>query len=148
MIILRYTAILSVLISIYCCSTSDPIIRRYKFEIGEFNYKLTDSSGKNLVSGVMKVSFLKENNMSGSYTVVKEPDVQFDGMETLKDNGGFTGQYNDSSAIVFFNMNPKIADANIFINAKDYTDSLKGTWNYSTFRGNKSGGFYSAKRIK
>jgi hypothetical protein len=146
--ILRYTVILLILVSIYCCSTSDPIIRRYKFKIGEFNYQLTDSSGKNLVTGVMKVNFLKENNMSGSYTVVKEPDAQFDGMETLKDNTGFTGQYNDSSAVVFFNMNPKIADANIFINAKDYTDSLKGTWSYSTFRGNKSGGFYSAKRIK
>ena len=147
MIIIRYIAILLILVSIYCCSSSDPIIGRNKFVIGDFKYQMTDSTGNILVNGVMKVSYLKAGNLSGNYTVVKNPDYTFDGASTMND-GGFSGVYDDTLSIVFFNMNPKMADANVFINAKDYTDSLKGYWVYSTFRGNKTGGFYSAKRTK
>jgi len=147
MIIIRYTVILLILISIYCCSSSDPIIRKNKFVIGNFDYKLTDSAGNLLANGIMKVNYLKANNMSGNYTVIKNPDYTFDGASTMND-GGFSGMYEDTLSKVFFNMNPRMADANVFIYAQDYTDSLKGYWIYSTFRGNKTGGFYSAKRIK
>jgi hypothetical protein len=145
--ILKYTFILFVLVSIYSCGSSDPIIRKNKFVIGNFDYKMTDSSGNMLASGIMTVNYLKGQNLSGNYTITKNPDYSFDGSSTMND-GAFSGTYEDSASIVFFNMNPKMADANVFIYAKDYTDSLKGYWNYSTFRGNKTGGFYSAKRVK
>ena len=36
---------------------------------------------------------------------------------------------------IFVNMNPKIADANVFFNASIYSSFYQGEWNYSTFRG-------------
>lgn len=145
--IIKYTFILLILASIYSCGSSDPIIRKNKFILGDFDYKMTDSTGNLLASGTMKVTYLKAGNLSGNYTVTKNPDYTFDGASTMND-GPFSGMYEDTTSIVFFNMNPKMADANVFIYAKDYTDSLTGYWNYSVFRGNKTGGFYSAKRIK
>jgi len=147
MSIFKFVIILLVLNFIYSCGSSDNIIRKYKFIKGDFTYVMTDSSDNPLVKGNLKVDYLKERNLSGSYTVTKDTAVHFAGEETF--NGGtFTGYFNDSLSIAFFNMNPKVADANIFISATDYTDSLIGDWYYSTFRGKKSGGFFTAKRVK
>jgi len=145
--LIKYTVILLILVTIYSCTSSDPIIRKNKFEIGDFNYKLTDSSGNMLVSGVMKVNYYKAGTLSGNYTAIKDSSRTFIGAETMND-GAFSGMYEDTTSKVFFNMNPKMADANVFIYAMDHTDSLKGYWTYSVFRGNSAGGYYWAKRIK
>lgn len=143
----RFFIILLVVNFIYGCGSSDKVIRKYKFIKGEFTYVMTDSSGVSLANGNLKIDYLKDKDLSGTYTVVKDPTVKFDGDETL--NGGtFTGYFNDSISIVWMNMNPLVADANIFITAVDYTDSLRGGWYFSTFRGKKSGGLFSAKRVK
>lgn len=66
--------------------------------------------------------------------------------------GEFTGYYNDSLKVININTNPRIADANIFLNGKVNSTGLKGTWNYSTFRGagREAGMFkaYSAEKVK
>lgn len=147
MSIIKLSAIILTLNFVYGCGSSDKVIRKHKFVKGEFSYVMTDSAGIQLVNGKLKVDYLKEKKLSGSYTAIKDPTVRFGGDETLN-GGSFTGYYNDSLSIVSFNMNPMIADANIFINATDYTDSLKGDWYFSTFRGKKSGGFFLAKRLK
>jgi hypothetical protein len=145
--IIRFSILLAVLILIIGCGSSEKITRKYKLVKGEFTYSLTDSSGTQLAGGNMKIDYLKERDFSGSYTAVKDSTVKFDGQETFN-GGAFTGYYNDSLSLAWFNMNPKVADANIFISAIDYTDSLKGGWYYSTFRGKKSGGLFLAKRVK
>jgi len=145
--IIKFYIVFTAAFILFGCSSSDPVIKRNKFMLGNFAYVLTDSSGSQLTNGNLKVDIYKGNELSGTYTVVKDPAVTFDGQETMKD-GPFSGNYDDSLSLAFFNLNPKIADANIFIFATDYTDSLKGSWYYSTFRGKKSGGLFSAKRVK
>jgi hypothetical protein len=118
----------------YCCTSSQPEIRRNRFRTGDFNYTMTDSSGVKLAGGILKVDYVKGKDMSGTYTVIKDTSKTFEGHETMN-NGPFSGHYNDSLSIAFFNLNPRMADANIFIFANDYSDSLKGDWYFSTFRG-------------
>jgi hypothetical protein len=125
------------------CSSSEKIIMKNKFTLGNYSYKISDSSLTMLASGTIKADYYKGNEISGTYSVVKDETVPFEGMETMND-GPFSGNYNDTLSLVFFNLNPRMA----FIFAKDYSDSLKGTWYYSTFRGKQSGGFFSAKRVK
>jgi hypothetical protein len=145
--ILKFAVILIFISLIFGCGSSDKIIGKYKFQKGEFSYLLNDSAGSQLANGNLKVDYLKDEDLSGSYTVISDSTVNFDGKETFK-GGTFIGHFNDSLSIVWLNMNPKVADANIFIIATDYTDSLKGGWFFSTFRGKKSGGLFTAKRLK
>ena len=147
MIVIRYFIVILFFSYFFGCSSSDPVIKKNKIKLGDYSYFMSDSSGLLLANGNLKVDYYKGNEISGTYTVMKDTALKFDGQETMKD-GPFSGNYNDSLSLAFFNLNPKIADANIFIFATDYTDSLKGSWYYSTFRGKKSGGLFSAKRLK
>jgi hypothetical protein len=45
---------------------------------------------------------------------------------------------------ISINMNPKIADANLFISAKISGDSLNGTWMYSTMKGVQQAGLFKS----
>ncbi len=143
----KYFVVSLIIFIIYSCTSSDPVIRRNVIKTGNFNYVMTDSSGTWLTAGKIKLDYVKGSEISGTYTVVKDSTVTFEGQETMKD-GPFSGHYNDSLSLVFFNLNPRVADANIFINANDHGDSLKGGWYYSTFRGKASGGLFTAKRVK
>ncbi len=147
MIVLKYTLILIITLYLFGCSSSEQVIKKNKIKLGDYSYIMSDSAGLQLANGNLKIDYYKGNEISGTYTVTKDTAIKFEGQETMKD-GPFSGNYNDSLSLAFFNLNPKIADANIFIFATDYTDSLKGSWYYSTFRGKKSGGLFSARRVK
>jgi hypothetical protein len=57
--------------------------------------------------------------------------------------------YNEKEKFVNINTNPKIADANVFINANVTSGKLTGSWNYSTFRGkDNEGGLFTAIKKK
>ncbi len=74
-------------------------------------------------------------------------DTSYHGFSTMNP-GELTGYYNDSLKYININTNPKIADANVFINAFVKNSNLEGGWYYSTFRGtNKEGGMFKAMRI-
>jgi hypothetical protein len=63
--------------------------------------------------------------------------------------GELKGYYNESTRMININTNPRIADANIFLNGKVSSSSLSGTWNYSTFRGaGNEAGMFNANYIK
>lgn len=139
----------------YSCSGSDTD-KTYALKTGEYNYVISDSSGRSLVEGVMKFDsisskelFPGSRNVAGSYTVTKMTgDTSYHGLSTLK-TGGLKGFYNDSAKTININTNPKIADANVFINANIDSKELKGSWYYSSFRGkDKEGGLFKATKKK
>ncbi len=153
---MKIIAILSIVFVIVfnSCSGSDTE-KTTTLKTGKYNYTLTDSAGATLVEGEMmfdKITKQKENAdylVSGSYTIkTMTTDTSYHGFSTMT-GGELSGYYSDEKKFLNINTNPKIADANVFINVNVKSSALDGSWYYSTFRGmDKEGGLFKAARIK
>lgn len=136
------------------CSGSDTE-KTTTLKSGKYTYTFTDSAGTTLVEGEMmldKITKQKETSdylVSGSYTIkTMTADTSYHGFSTMS-GGELSGYYSDEKKFLNINTNPKIADANVFINVNVKSSLLDGSWYYSTFRGmDKEGGFFKATRIK
>lgn len=146
-------AIMFVFIS---CSGSD-VNNSLTLKKGTYSYSIMDSSKKSLVEGKMNIKTVTWDRtmaqyiVDGSYSIVKmTDDTSYTSFSTLKmSNGEFKGYYDDKRKFISINTNPKIADANIFINADVKGSEISGGWYYSSFRGlNKEAGVFIAKLDK
>ncbi len=153
---MKIIAILSIVfvLVLNSCSGSDSE-KSLSIKKGKYSYTLSDSSGTVLVEGQMMLDTFNVQKdskddfiVAGSYTVSKiTADTSYHGLGTL--NGGpLSGYYNESKKFININTNPRIADANVFINANVKSGNLEGSWYYSTFRGSgNEGGFFKAVKI-
>jgi uncharacterized protein YifE (UPF0438 family) len=117
---------------------------------GKYSYVISDSAGNPLVEGIIKLDSAKNelyrNNykVNGSFTITKNTaDTSYHGLSGLS-AGELSAYYNDSTKFININTNPRIADANVFINAYVKGKEIKGGWHFSTLRGNKEGGLFKA----
>lgn len=132
------SVLFSSLLIIVSCSAGESS-SGFSFGKGKYNFKMTDSSGKEMLTGILYVkTFNTDNSISGTYEFKKISDKDFPGYSSME--GEFSGNVDNSTRMVFINTNPRIADANVFWNLKIKKSSLSGGWNYSTFRGKASGG--------
>lgn len=121
---------------------------------GSYTFTLSDSSGTSLVEGQMLLdTIIAQQNtddylVKGSYKISKmTTDTSYHGFSTMS-GGSLTGYYNDTKKFININTNPRIADANVFINANVKRGDLTGWWYFSTFRGmDKEGGFFKSSKI-
>ncbi|MEO8513072.1 MAG: hypothetical protein ABI543_05910 [Ignavibacteria bacterium] len=135
------------------CSGSDSE-KSLSLKNGKYSYVISDSSGNSLVEGqIMLDKFTQQKDtkdyvVNGSYTVSKmTTDTSYHGFSSMNP-GELTGYYNDSKKFININTNPKIADANVFINANIKSSNLEGGWYYSSFRGSdKEGGLFKAIKL-
>lgn len=153
---MKIIAILSIVfvIVLNSCSGSDSE-KSTSLKKGKYSYSLTDSTGTVLVEGEMNFNAFtlqKDSKddyvVAGSYTVTNmTKDTSYHGFATM--NGGdLSGYYNNTKKFININTNPKIADANVFINANLKSGLLTGGWYYSTFRGvGNEGGLFKAVKI-
>lgn len=152
-IIIRFL-LLPVLVLLYSCSSSNNV-KTVDLKKGDYSYVISDSIGTSLVEGVIKIDAIKKDEVtvnyriSGTYTITKmTEDTSYTGFSTMK-GGEYSGFYIDSLKMLSINTNPKIADANVFINAKVNGNEMKGGWSFSTFRsGLKEAGLFTANKIK
>ncbi len=152
--ILSIIAVITALV-LSSCSGSDTE-STLALKKGRYAYVLSDSSGTSLVEGLIIIdSVSKQKNgstdylVSGSYTLSKvTQDTSYKGFSTMQ-GGELQGYYNDKQKFININTNPKIADANVFINANIINGDMKGGWYYSTFRGGHTeGGLFTARKEK
>lgn len=153
---MKITAILSIVLVIVfnSCSGSDTE-KTTTLKTGKYNYTLTDSAGTILVDGEMMLDKITKQKdvpdymVTGSYTIkTMTTDTSYHGFSTMS-GGELTGYYSDEKKFLNINTNPRIADANVFINVSVKSSLLEGSWYYSTFRGmDKEGGLFKAARIK
>jgi hypothetical protein len=113
------------------------------FKTGSYSFSMSDSSGNTLVEGDMKLDTNAEGKIYGSYSFTNKYITNFPGYSTM--TGSCEGTYVRSENMIHLNMNPKVADANVFIGARVYRSSLAGEWSFSTFRGAKATGKFVAK---
>ena len=130
-------------ILIYACSSSHHM--NGKMQTGKYNFTLMDSANNSLADGVLNIETAAKRNMSGTYSVTK---MYVDKVNGLKSSGEFEATSDVTMKIFTINMDPKIADANLFVNANYTGDSLNGTWYYSTMMGAQTGGNFKAALVQ
>lgn len=140
--------ILSISISFICsiilfsCSSSN-VDSSKKFSAGKYNCIFTDSLDSKVVEGEMTIDSVGLNFI-GIYKTTKTVNADYPGVSHM--SGEFQGGFNETSKLYGFNMNPKVADANVFVTAKWINGKLKGTWTYSTMMGIRAKGNFEAVR--
>jgi hypothetical protein len=113
---------------------------------GKYYYTISDSLENKLVDGVINISDCEGEKIGGTYSKDKIYNDTFPGYGSLK--GFFSGNVDVKEKKAFINLNPKIADNNIFVNIEISKESLKGKWTYSTMRGKIGTGGFSAVKVK
>lgn len=126
------------------CGTSK--IDKLKLTIsGKYYFVMYDSAAEKLAEGTMEIAEPDNTLLSGSYIFTKKYAEDFPAYSTMKQN--FEGNLTDNGGKIFLNLNPKIADNNVFISADVSVDSLNGKWTYSTMKGIKDSGKFRAVRV-
>lgn len=139
----KFFFLLVPVVSIFVLSCSGSKYTAVDIKTGNYSFSMSDSTGNTLVDGDMKIDTTESVKVFGTYSFTKKYVSDFPGLSTM--GGNFGGTYEKSTGMVHLNMNPKIADANVFINAKVFRNSLAGEWSYSTIKGIKATGKFVAK---
>jgi hypothetical protein len=117
-------------------------INKAPVDTGVYDFSIYDSLQFKLADGTLNIKNTNNTRLYGSFEVINQYVDNIPGL--FKKSGDFEGQYSLEESRISINMNPKIADANIFLNGTAYRDSVIGTWNYSTFRGPANEGIFKA----
>ncbi len=126
---------------VYSCSSSkndNAIVP----QTGDYSFTISDDAGKKLLDGSMTIVNAADGKIDGSFKRTTVYDSSFSAYGLLK-GGKFTGTYK-TSGDVSFNMNPRLADNNVYIGAKVSGDNITGNWSNATMTGEKSKGKFSA----
>ena len=110
-----------------------------------YKYSFFDASGNSFMEGKLILRSGGEK-LTGEYTIDTSFVERPSGFSSLP--GILSGNINTKEMTVFLNLNPKIADNNIFIYADMVPDSLNGYWIQSTMVGIKAKGDFRAVKIK
>ena len=144
--IYSYLFVSFLLISVLFFSCSGSVNKNYdKIQKGKYSFIFEDSLGNKLTEGIFTVESINFQKVNGVYEV---KNMFVDKINGLNSKGGnFEAQMDSSMKNLSINMNPKIADANLFINAMVKKDSLIGDWYFSTMRGKQNPGLFRAWKL-
>lgn len=124
---------------IISCSGSDKTEKNYSL----YDFIFYDSTGTDTIAaGTLKLSTLKQKT-SGFYKINRKA-AEF---PIQNDSSVCEGTYDSAKNSLWLNMNPKLADNNVFVTAVLLNNKLEGDWVYSTMKGIKDKGkFYAEKK--
>lgn len=134
--------------TVYSCVGSDDTTKNadsYLQSGAYYYFQMSDSNNRQLVEGKMKIAYKKNLIISGTYEISKIFSDSVPGINTMK--GTFSGNENKDDKSVFFNMNPKISDNNIFFEFNVSNNKIEGRWYHSTMLGKKAVGKLSGNKI-
>lgn len=126
----------------YSCSSSNYEVTK-GLQKGEYDLTIYDSVNHKLMDGTMNIESVEGAIVKGKYKIVNRYDSSIAAINRLN-AGKMTAQYSSATGDIGFNMNPLIADDNIFLGGKVYADSISGKWNHSIFRGTMGWGYFKA----
>jgi major membrane immunogen (membrane-anchored lipoprotein) len=109
---------------------------------GDYSFSMSDSSGNTIAEGDMKIDTSAGGKVYGTYTFTHKYKSNYPGLNTM--GGTFDGSYNKTDGMIHLNMNPKLADANVFVEARVYRNSIAGEWSFSTMKGVEATGHFVA----
>lgn len=97
---------------------------------GRYTYRAYDSAGTDIVTGVIVLREADSTLLSGSWDLFKIGDPSGIGPQT--GHGSLTGSTADD---VVINLNPRIADDNVFLSGVLKRGRITGRWEWVTFSG-------------
>jgi len=103
-------------------------------------YKAYSSDGSVAVSGRIDLGLSADSTLSGTWTLIATSDAKNIGPQV--GSGRLAG--NVHSARVFINLSPNIVDNNVFLNGTLGSNSMSGTWTWSTLIGPTASGKFEA----
>jgi hypothetical protein len=109
---------------------------------GNYSFSMSDSLGNTVAEGDMKLDTTTGGKVYGTYSFTTKYNSSYPGLNTM--GGTFDGVYDKGPGMVHLNMNPKLADANVFVEARVYRNSIAGVWSFNTNKGIKSTGKFVA----
>ena len=130
-----------------CGSNSDNVLHPLiNIDVPDsYYFEMMNSDNAKILDGILKIENITEADVSGSYTISNVYDKTFPGLSSL--GGKFTGQRKKSDNWLSLNLNPKIADNNIFVNLTVMKYYLMGSWVQSGMTGvSLRGAFNSYKQ--
>ena len=107
-----------------------------------FNYNGYDSLGAQINTGAMDL-IINDSEISGEWQLTMIGNIENAGIQF--GSGSLNGFVTDDIHY-HINLNPMIADNNVFLEGILSGDSLNGNWNWSTFIGITNGGTFTATR--
>ena len=145
---MRYTTLFVIVLIgsyLFSCSGSKPPTN-FVVKDGKYNFFFFDTANSKKCDGNLTLENAYPNKIFGKYNVVNRNQDTIPGFNYNK--GYYEGTTTDKGNTIFLNMNPKIADANLFVNANVVGDSIVGTWNFSTLKGIQDRGIFKAGLIR
>ena len=109
---------------------------------GSFSYTAFDSTGTAVVSGWFTMVKLDSISFSGEWHFKQIAESHELGPQV--GIGSLVG--GNQGTVVWINLNPQMADNNVFLQGKLMDDVYKGEWMWSTFIGPTTGGRFTAVR--
>lgn len=114
--------------------------------LDSYDFTMTDSLGNKVAEGQFRPKIFEEPDITG---FIKVFTIYNDRYKTILGTGGnFFGTLDEKNKKGFVNLNPKIADNNIFLRFDVAETELNGTWEYSTMRGIVEKGIFKAVKKK
>lgn len=127
-------------ISFYSCSSSKTAGSGP--QTGDYSCTFSDDNGNKLLDGILTIETADGGKITGSFKKSNTYDSTFSAYNLLR-GGKFTGTYK-STGDIGFNMNPLLADNNVYVGSKLSGDNITGSWSQTTMTGDKSKGKFSA----
>ena len=139
-----FLLLLLVTVIIYSCSSSShSTVVSYELQTGDYSFTLSDSSNKILIDGKLTIDNVTETSVNGTYKTTMLYDSTFSAAAKLK-GGNFSGKFSSKTGMLGLNMNPKVADNNVYFSGKANGDKITGNWTESTMIGTKNAGKFQA----
>jgi len=126
------------------CSSFD-IDSYYMQEDGNYRMTLNGNDGKALAELLLTVKSRQKENISGTYAVSKIFVDTIPGFSSLK--GVFSAKESESDNRVIMNMNPSVADNNIFVEFALDKNNISGSWYTGSMKGKTAQGAVTGYKV-
>lgn len=88
-------------------------------------------------TGFIEINIAKDSTLTGSWDISSVDGYSTEDIGPQIGKGELAGNIKDGQ--IWINMNPRIADYNIFLNGYSSNDGYSGSWYLSVFRGQNEG---------
>jgi hypothetical protein len=142
-----FPAIFLMLFILYGCNTGKVEYAEVNFsKPDEYFFIMEDSVKTTIAEGTLKIVEIQDSVVSGTYNFSKVYKENFSGYSSMK--GIFSGFFYVYSNKAFLDMNPKIADNNVYVSVSIFSKSIEGEWYHSSLVGTSSKGRFKAYKLK
>lgn len=132
------------------CSAAKPVDAQKPFPLGDYEYTGYDEKGEKLVAGRISITSTEQRRIGSAESTQLKGNWELKKAGAQEPAGNQVGTGDLIGAIdknaVDINLNPNIADANVYLRGKIDGQRFHGTWTFSGYAGPVKSGKFEATR--